>query len=66
MNHPVKPKKIFCTFLVVLYLCLYVKCPKIVFNFRTKIADSVKNYAHHGKKQPHQEVEDGYIFVNIL
>ena len=24
------------------------------------------NYHHHVKNQPHQEVEDSYIFVNIF
>ena len=32
--------------------------------FYAKICDSIKNYAHHRKNQPRQEVEDGYIFVN--
>ena len=26
----------------------------------------VKNYDHKGETHPHQEVEDGYIFINIL
>ena len=34
--------------------------------FRTKLCDLIKNYVHHGKKQLHQEVGDGYIFVNIF
>ena len=32
----------------------------------TKICNLIKNYVHHGKNQPYQEVGDGYIFVNIF
>ena len=31
---------------------------KSVFNFCTKICDSIKNYVQHGEKQPCQEVGD--------
>ena len=29
----------------------------------TKICDTIKNYIHHGKNQPRQEVEENSIFV---
>ena len=32
--------------------------------FCTKIYDLVKNNAHHGEKNPNQEVGDDYIFKN--
>ena len=35
---------------------------KRVCTFCTKICDLINNYVHHRKKQPHQEVEDCYIF----
>ena len=35
-------------------------------NFVTKLCDLIKNYLHNGKIQPRQEVEEGYIFVNIF
>ena len=37
-----------------------------VRGFCTKIYDSIKYSVHHSKNQPRQEVEDGYIFVNIF
>ena len=37
-----------------------------VCNFCTKICGLINNYIHHGKNQPRQEVEDGYIFANIF
>ena len=35
---------------------------RIVCEFCAKLCDSIRNYIQHGKNQPHQEVEDGYIF----
>ena len=39
---------------------------KSVCNFGTKICYLIKNYVHHGKNQPYQEVEDGYISVDVF
>ena len=48
-------------------MCVYNDKPlKSVFTSCTEISDLIKNYAHHGKKQTHQWVEDGYIFVKPL
>ena len=38
----------------------------MVFNFGTKICVFINNYVLHGKKQPHQETEDGYFSVKTL
>ena len=43
-----------------------VKTLKRVCNFRAIICESINNYSHHVKNQWRQEVEDGYIFVNIF
>ena len=52
--------------LVVIYMCPNVKLIKSVCTFHTKICDSVKNYVHHGKNKPHQEVENGCFFVKNM
>ena len=65
MNYPVNLEDNFCKYLVSTYVCLNVKYQKISCNFCTKICYSVNNYIQHEKK-PHQEVEDGYIFVKTL
>ena len=50
------------------YVCLNVKINKYIYvcNFSTKVFDWIKKYVHHGKNQPHQEVEDGYFPVNFF
>ena len=63
MDYPVKLEDDFCTFLVVMYVCLNVKSLKRVCNFCTRISESIKNDAHHDGKQPHQEVEHTCILV---
>ena len=35
-----------------------------VRTFCTKVCDYNQNYVHRGKNNPHQEVEDSYIFIN--
>ena len=48
-----------------LFMCtLILNIQLIVCNFCAKICDLIKNHVHHGKNQPRQEVEDGYIVVN--
>ena len=47
-------------------MCITVKPLKNIMYICTKIYDSINNYAHHGKKKPHHEVEDGYISVKTL
>ena len=37
-----------------------------VCNFCIKICDSINIYDWNGKEQPHQDFEDGYIFVKTL
>ena len=49
-----------------MHLRLDVKPLKNSFTFHTKICDLIQNYVHHGENQLRQEVEYGYIFVNIL
>ena len=49
-----------------MYICLNVKPLKKCMYFCTKISDLVMNYVHHGKNHPFQEVEYGYMFVNIF
>ena len=51
---------------MVIYVWLNVKALKRLCTFRTKICDRIQNYARDEKNQPHQEVEDGNIFVNKL
>ena len=66
VNYPVYLESCFHKILVVNYACLNInylnKCLKHLFLIR----DSVKNYVHHEKNQPHQEVKYGYVFVNIV
>ena len=45
---------------------LMLNLQRNVCTFLTKICDSIKSYGHNCKKQPRQEVEDGYIIVNIF
>ena len=66
MNYTVNLEDFVCMFLVVMYLFPDVKPPKRVCTFHTKICDLIQNYVHHGENQPRQEVEDGYIFVNVF
>ena len=51
------------------WLCpcaLMLNPQRSVCTLHTKICDLIHNYIYHGKNQPCQEVEDGYIFVNIF
>ena len=53
-------------FVYVYCLCtcnLISKLQNRVCTFHTEMSDPMNNYVHHGKKKPHQEVGDGYIFV---
>ena len=34
--------------------------------FHTKMCDLIHNYVHHGENWTRQDLEDGYIFVNIF
>ena len=62
VNRTVELETIHHKFLVDMYMHPNVKVLKIC-TFCTKICYLIKNYVHHGKKQLHQEVEDGYIIV---
>ena len=47
-------------------MCLNVKPIKKSVYFCTKIYELINNYFIRDENKPCQEVEDGYIFVNII
>ena len=49
-------KIIIYKYLVVIYASLNVKAVKSVYILCTKIFYSIKNYVHHAKNHPYQEV----------
>ena len=56
----------FSTILVVMYVCLNVESPKKCMSFDTQICGCINIYIEHGNKQSYQEIEYGYIFVNVF
>ena len=49
-----------------MYVCFNFKYIELIYTFGTEIYYSIKNYVHNVKTKPHQEVEDGYIFVKTV
>ena len=64
LNYFLNLVDVFHTHLVFNYIYVIFYPNRNVFTFHTKICYSIKNYFHHSKHHPGQEVEDIYIFVN--
>ena len=66
IKYPVRLENGFFAFLVVIYVCPNFKVLKKCMSFDTKICGSINNHVHHVNKNPHQEIEYGYIFLNVV